>query len=123
MLTILGNGLRFTDTLQYAWFQLQKDDRTFYRAQVEHDLRAKVLRLRQKAAGVLDQNDLLGRLGGRSEMIPRFLAFFFNLEIDTHSDFIAHQYTICNYPAENLPARPSSKRSTSSASSISLARR
>ena len=32
MLTILDNGLRFTDTLQYAWFHLQKDDRTFYRA-------------------------------------------------------------------------------------------
>lgn len=32
MLTILGNGLRFTDTLQYAWFQLQKDERIFYRA-------------------------------------------------------------------------------------------
>ena len=35
-------------------------DKTFYRAQVEHDLRAKLLRLRQKAAGMLgDQKDLL----------------------------------------------------------------
>jgi hypothetical protein len=37
-------------------------DRAFYRAQVEHDLRAKVLRLRQKAAGILSEDDLLRRL-------------------------------------------------------------
>ena len=30
-------------------------DRTFYRAQVEHDLRAKLLRLRQKASGMLSE--------------------------------------------------------------------
>ncbi len=35
-------------------------ERCFYRAQVEHDLRAKLLRLRQKAAGLLDgDKDLL----------------------------------------------------------------
>jgi hypothetical protein len=34
----------------------------FYRAQVEHDLRAKLLRLRQKAAGVLSNKALLVRL-------------------------------------------------------------
>lgn len=37
-------------------------DYSFYRAQVEHELRAKLLRLRQKAAGVLSENDLLLRL-------------------------------------------------------------
>jgi hypothetical protein len=37
-------------------------DHTFYRAQVEHDLRAKLLRLRQKAAGMLSESDLLRRL-------------------------------------------------------------
>ncbi len=31
----------------------------FYRAQVEHDLRAKLLRLRQRAAGVLNDTELL----------------------------------------------------------------
>jgi hypothetical protein len=36
--------------------------RSFYRAQVEHDLRAKVLRLRQKAAGILSDPGLLRRL-------------------------------------------------------------
>ncbi len=35
---------------------------TFYRAQVEHDLRAKLLRLRQKASGALGDNDVLRHL-------------------------------------------------------------
>jgi predicted nucleotidyltransferase len=34
-------------------------DRCFYRAQVEHDLRAKLLRLRQKAAGLFGDKDML----------------------------------------------------------------
>ncbi len=37
-------------------------DRTFYRAQVEHELRAKLLRLRQKAGGVLSDGKALLRL-------------------------------------------------------------
>lgn len=37
-------------------------DNCFYRAQVEHDLRAKLLRLRQKASGVLSDKDVLRRL-------------------------------------------------------------
>jgi hypothetical protein len=37
-------------------------DNSFYRAQVEHELRAKLLRLRQKAGGVLSERDLLLRL-------------------------------------------------------------
>ena len=39
-----------------------KVDDSFYRAQVEHELRAKLLRLRQKAGGVLSNPDLLRRL-------------------------------------------------------------
>jgi len=35
---------------------------TFYRAQVEHDLRAKLLRLRQKASGMMADQNLLRRL-------------------------------------------------------------
>jgi hypothetical protein len=31
MLTILDNGLRFSDTLQYAWFYLQNNGQTWYR--------------------------------------------------------------------------------------------
>jgi hypothetical protein len=37
-------------------------DQSFYRAQAEHELRAKLLRLRQKAAGVLSNSELLLRL-------------------------------------------------------------
>jgi hypothetical protein len=37
-------------------------DNCFYRAQVEHDLRAKLLRLRQKVSGVLSDRALLLRL-------------------------------------------------------------
>jgi hypothetical protein len=37
-------------------------DEVFYRAQVEHDLRAKLLRLRQKAAGVLSNSEMLIQL-------------------------------------------------------------
>jgi hypothetical protein len=37
-------------------------DKTFYRAQIEHELRAKLLRLRQKAAGVLADKPALLRL-------------------------------------------------------------
>jgi len=37
-------------------------DDSFYRAQVEHDLRAKLLRLRQKAGGMMSDPDLLRRL-------------------------------------------------------------
>lgn len=40
---------------------LQINDR-YYRAMVEHELRAKMLRLRQKAAGILSDKDLLLRL-------------------------------------------------------------
>ena len=35
---------------------------TFYRAQVEHELRAKLLRVRQKAGGMLSNPDLLRRM-------------------------------------------------------------
>ena len=37
-------------------------ERTFYRAQVEHELRAKLLRLRQKAGGLLTEKQALLRL-------------------------------------------------------------
>jgi predicted nucleotidyltransferase len=37
-------------------------DNSFYRAQVEHELRAKLLRLRQKASGILSDKELLRKL-------------------------------------------------------------
>jgi len=52
---------------------LALDDR-FYRAQVEHDLRAKLLRLRQKAAGMLADDNLLRRL--LLDSVSTFLVLF-----------------------------------------------
>jgi hypothetical protein len=49
-------------------------DRSFYRAQVEHDLRAKLLRLRQKASGMLSDADLLRRL--LADSISTFCVLF-----------------------------------------------
>jgi hypothetical protein len=49
-------------------------DDSFYRAQVEHDLRAKVLRLRQKASGMLSNADLLRRL--LADSISTFCVLF-----------------------------------------------
>ncbi len=46
----------------------------FYRAQVEHDLRAKLLRLRQKASGVLSDSGLLLRL--MLESVSTFCVLF-----------------------------------------------
>jgi predicted nucleotidyltransferase len=49
-------------------------DRSFYRAQVEHDLRAKLLRLRQRAAGVLADPNLLRNL--LAESVSTFCVLF-----------------------------------------------
>lgn len=49
-------------------------DMSFYRAQVEHDLRAKLLRLRQKASGTLSDKDVLRRL--LAESLSTFCVLF-----------------------------------------------
>src|SRR5579872_7510631 len=49
-------------------------DGPFYRAQVEHDLRAKMLRLRQKASGALSDKDVLRRL--LADSISTFCVLF-----------------------------------------------
>jgi hypothetical protein len=49
-------------------------DYSFYRAQVEHEFRAKLLRLRQKAGGVLSEPDLLLRL--MADSISTFCVLF-----------------------------------------------
>jgi predicted nucleotidyltransferase len=49
-------------------------DKRFYRAQVEHDLRAKLLRLRQRAAGVLGDANLLRTL--LAESVSTFCVLF-----------------------------------------------
>jgi predicted nucleotidyltransferase len=52
---------------------LEVDD-SFYRAQVEHELRSKLLRLRQKAAGAMHARDLL--LGLLAESLSTFCVLF-----------------------------------------------
>jgi predicted nucleotidyltransferase len=49
-------------------------DTAFYRAQVEHELRAKLLRLRQKATGVLSDKDVLTRL--MADSVSTFCVLF-----------------------------------------------
>jgi hypothetical protein len=49
-------------------------DRCFYRAQVEHDLRAKLLRLRQKAAAVLSDREALCQL--MADSVSTFCVLF-----------------------------------------------
>ena len=49
-------------------------DTSFYRAQIEHDLRSKQLRLRQKAAGILSDDDHLRRL--LVDSVSTFLVLF-----------------------------------------------
>ncbi|MGD0499165.1 MAG: hypothetical protein ABSC23_12095 [Bryobacteraceae bacterium] len=62
-------AIEFTDIKRQHVLLYGKDlisdlavDTCFYRAQVEHDLRAKLLRLRQKAGGMLSNAALLRRL-------------------------------------------------------------
>jgi hypothetical protein len=49
-------------------------DHCFYRAQVEHDLRAKLLRLRQKAAGTMSDTALVRRM--MADSISTFCVLF-----------------------------------------------
>jgi hypothetical protein len=49
-------------------------DYSFYRAQVEHELRAKLLRLRQKAAGTLSHQTMLRRL--MADSVSTFCVLF-----------------------------------------------
>ena len=62
-------AIEFHDIQQHHRLLFGKDlisglvvDDSFYRAQVEHDLRAKLLRLRQKVPGMMSDSDLLRRL-------------------------------------------------------------
>ncbi|HTS28262.1 MAG TPA: hypothetical protein VMH81_20455 [Bryobacteraceae bacterium] len=73
--------MEFTDIRRYRRVLFGKDvagelevDNRFYRAQVEHELRAKLLRLRQKSAGMLSDPDLLRRL--LADSISTFCVLF-----------------------------------------------
>lgn len=73
--------MEFTDIRRYHRVLFGKDvvstlevDSRFYRAQVEQELRAKLFRLRQKAAGMLSDPDLLRRL--LADSISTFCVLF-----------------------------------------------
>jgi hypothetical protein len=73
--------MEFQDIRRYRRVLFGKDvadglqvDSRFYRAQVEHELRAKLLRLRQKAAGMMRDSDLLRRL--LADSISTFCVLF-----------------------------------------------
>jgi hypothetical protein len=73
-------AIEFNDIKRHHRLLLGKDvitplvvEQVFYRAQVEHDLRAKLLRLRQKASGVLSDSNLLRRLMLVSTFCVQFL--------------------------------------------------
>lgn len=73
--------MEFTDIRRHHRVLYGKDvadrievDRSYYRAQVEHELRAKLWRLRQKAAGMLSDPDLLRRL--LADSISTFCVLF-----------------------------------------------
>jgi hypothetical protein len=73
--------MEFTDIRRYHRVLCGKDvastlevDSRFYRAQVEHELRAKLFRVRQKAAGMLSDPDLLRRL--LADSISTFCVLF-----------------------------------------------
>jgi predicted nucleotidyltransferase len=73
--------MEFTDIRRYHRVLFGKDvastlevDGRYYRAQVERELRAKLLRLRQKAAGMLSDPDLLRRL--LADSISTFCVLF-----------------------------------------------
>ena len=74
-------AIEFHDIQQHHRLLYGKDvvtplvvDNSFYRAQVEHDLRAKLLRLRQKASGMLSDAGLLRRL--LADSISTFCVLF-----------------------------------------------
>ncbi|HLK62280.1 MAG TPA: hypothetical protein VKU19_02485 [Bryobacteraceae bacterium] len=73
--------MEFQDIRRYRRILFGKDvaadlavDGRFYRAQVEHELRAKLLRLRQKAASMMTDPDLLRRL--LADSISTFCVLF-----------------------------------------------
>jgi hypothetical protein len=73
--------MEFTDIRRYHRILFGKDvasalevDSRFYRAQVEHELRAKLFRLRQKGAGMISDPDLLRRL--LADSISTFCVLF-----------------------------------------------
>jgi hypothetical protein len=81
-------------------------DRSFYRAQVEHDLRAKLLRLRQKASAILSDKEVLRRL--LVESVSTFCVLFRHALILSGVEGPAQKRDVVERAAERfgLDARP-----------------
>ena len=80
-------------------------DQRHYRVQIEHDLRAKVLRLRQKAAGVLDQNDLLVQL--LADSVSTFCVLFRHALLLHGADASSEKRAIVDQAVEKFGIEPS----------------
>ncbi len=87
---------------------LEVDD-SFYRAQVEHELRAKLLRLRQKAAGVLSSEDLLLEL--MADSLSTFCVLFRHALLLHGVDAQFEKSSIIDQAAEKFGIEPSPFRS------------
>jgi predicted nucleotidyltransferase len=87
---------------------LEVDD-SFYRAQVEHELRAKLLRLRQKAAGVLSSGDLLLEL--MADSLSTFCVLFRHALLLHGVDARSEKSSIIDQVAEKFGIEPSPFRS------------
>jgi hypothetical protein len=87
---------------------LEVDD-SFYRAQVEHELRAKLLRLRQKAAGVLSSGDLLLEL--LADSLSSFCVLFRHALLLHGVDARSEKSSIIDQAAEKFGIEPSPFRS------------
>ena len=84
-------------------------DDSFYRAQVEHELRAKLFRLRQKAAGVLSSGDLLLEL--MADSFSTFCVLFRHALLLHGMDARSEKSSIIDQAAEKFGIEPSPFRS------------
>lgn len=77
-----------------------KVDRTFYRAQVEHELRAKLFRLRQQAAGVLSDRRALLKLC--LDSVSTFCVLARHLLLASGVEAKAHKHDVVRQIADQL---------------------
>lgn len=79
-------------------------DRSFYRAEVERELRTKLLRLRQKASGILSDKDVLRRL--LADSVATFCVLFRHALILDGAEGPAHRRDIIGRAAEKFGLDP-----------------